>query len=81
MLRKIKIDGTAVHRVTLFSDTHETLREWATEANWRDATTVHKLAYFTRKENMVQEAVLELVRKHYVSGSSSYVAQNPVKET
>jgi len=77
--RKIKIDGTAVHRVTLFSDTHETLREWATEANWRDATTVHKLAYFTRKENMVQEAVLELVREHYVSGSSSYVAQNPVQ--
>jgi len=53
--------------VTLVSEQRGTLRQWATASNWRQATAIHKQAYFTRSENLVQEDVLEKVRQHYVS--------------
>jgi len=61
------IQGTGVARICLISESHEKLRRWATVENWRKATEIHKAAYFTRTENLVQEAVLERIRQHYVS--------------
>lgn len=64
---KKKLPGTGVSRVVLISETHGKLREWATEENWKKATAVHKAAYFTRSENLVQEEVLQRIRQHYTS--------------
>lgn len=64
---KHALSGTGIVRVKHFSETHGRLREWATEANWKEATRIHKAVYFTRSENLVQEAVLERIRQHYVS--------------
>lgn len=74
------VGDTGVVRVAVFSETHERLRAWATEENWREATRIHKAAYFTRSENLVQEAVLERLRQHYVAaGTGGYVARAPVQ--
>jgi hypothetical protein len=70
---------TGVVRVALFSETHERLRAWATKDNWRKATEIHKGAYFTRTENLVQEGVLEHIRQHFVDGCKDYVARAPVE--
>jgi len=63
---KKRVPGTCVDRVAFFSETHRALAAWATEENWREATRIHKAAYFTRTQNLVQEEVLQKVRKHYV---------------
>lgn len=63
---KRRLPGTCVDRVVLFSERHRALAAWATEENWREATRIHKAAYFTRTQNLVQEEVLQKVRKHYV---------------
>ena len=73
----VHIDGTALTRTTLISETHERLRSWATDVNWREATRVHKAAYFTRMTNLAQEDVLQRIRAHYTS--VSYVAAAPVQ--
>lgn len=64
---KQRIAGTGVSRVQLLEETHGNLREWATAENWKEATRIHKAAYFTRAANLVQETVLEKIRQHYVS--------------
>jgi len=76
--RALPLFGTGVTRVALFSETHENLRNWATEENWKKATEVHKKAYFTRTENLAQEAMQQRVRSHYTS-VQSYVAKAPIK--
>jgi len=72
------LPGTGISRVALFSESHEALRAWATADNLRKATRIHKAAYFTRSENLVQEAVVERVRQHYVD-ATDYVAETPVQ--
>lgn len=69
------VPGTCVTRVCLLSESHATLREWATEENWAEATRIHKGAYFTRMTNQVQEAVLQRVRAHYASTTMAYHAE------
>eukprot|EP00966_Prymnesium_polylepis_P120844 2792439-Prymnesium_polylepis.1 len=59
--------GSGVQRVTLLGESHETLRQWATEASWAEATRRHKGAYFKRSENLVQEGVVDRIRAHYQS--------------
>eukprot|EP00931_Biecheleriopsis_adriatica_P102061 TRINITY_DN77087_c0_g1_i1.p1 TRINITY_DN77087_c0_g1~~TRINITY_DN77087_c0_g1_i1.p1 ORF type:complete len:424 (+),score=96.58 TRINITY_DN77087_c0_g1_i1:169-1440(+) len=71
------LPGTGVARVAAFSDTHERLRSWATAENWKKATAVHKGAYFTRTENLAQEAVVDHIRKHYVD--NNFEASEPVE--
>ena len=71
-----RLPGTGVVRVTTFTDTHERLKEWASQENWQRATEVHKAAYFTRTTNEIQERVLEHVRQHYCN--ASFVADKPV---
>lgn len=63
---KKRVPGTCVDRIALFSEKHSALAAWATEENWREATRIHKAAYFSRSQNLVQEEVLQKVRKHYV---------------
>ena len=63
----VAVPGCPIDRIALFSERHETLRRWATEANWRDATTRHKTWHFLRTENLTQEAVVDRVRQHYQS--------------
>lgn len=75
--RQQLVPHSCVSRVALISETHENLRDWATAENWRRATEIHKAAYFTRKENPVQEEVLQRVRAHYAS--SQHVAHVPVQ--
>jgi len=65
--QKQSLPGTGVVRVTLVSEPRGVLRQWASESNWREATRIHKKAYFTRTENLVQEEVLQRVRQHYVA--------------
>jgi len=69
------LPGTAIARITLVSEQRGALRRWATASNWRQATAIHKGAYFTRSENLVQEDVVEKVRQHYVSASEALDAQ------
>jgi len=64
---KKRVPGTCVDLITVFTEKHRVLAAWATEENWREATRVHKAAYFTRFENLAQEDVLQKVRKHYVT--------------
>jgi len=71
------LPGTGVTRVAVFSDTHENLRSWATSDNWKRATAIHKKAYFTRTENLVQEAVVDHVRQHYTI--AGYSPSQPVQ--
>lgn len=74
------LPGTGVTRVTLISETHANLRAWATEENWREATRIHKAAYFTRTENLAQEAMQQRVRQHYVSSHSpQYTGSKPIQ--
>lgn len=61
------VPGTDLQRLALFTETHERLRIWASEENWRKATHVHKTAFFPRGENLVQEAVMQDIRAHYVA--------------
>ncbi|CAE8618400.1 unnamed protein product [Polarella glacialis] len=79
--RRQALPGTGVARVALFSDSHERLRDWASSSErWREATRIHKAAYFTRTENLAQEAVVERVRQHYCDASAAgYVARAPVQ--
>ena len=70
------LPGTGVVRVATFTDTHERLKDWASAANWKHATEVHKAAYFTRTTNEMQEQVVDHVRRHYCS--SSYISEKPV---
>ena len=51
-----------VTRVATIAEAHESLREWATESNWREATRVHKNG---RHGNTVQEEILQRIRAHY----------------
>lgn len=76
--QKRRIPNTGVSRIVLLQETHEQLKAWATSENWKEATRIHKAAYFTRTENLVQEAVLEKIRSHYVS-VPTYEAQRPVQ--
>eukprot|EP00927_Polykrikos_kofoidii_P078781 TRINITY_DN75595_c0_g1_i1.p1 TRINITY_DN75595_c0_g1~~TRINITY_DN75595_c0_g1_i1.p1 ORF type:complete len:427 (-),score=59.78 TRINITY_DN75595_c0_g1_i1:71-1351(-) len=80
---KRSIPGTSLVRVVLIKDTHKNLAKWATEENWKEATRIHKSAYFTRTSNPVQEALLERIRQHYVSppgqGLWGYTAKYPVQ--
>ena len=73
--RSVPLSDTGVKRITTFSEAHETLRDWATAENWEEATRIHKGAYFTSRENHIQEAVLQRIRQHYVS-MPGYVAQH-----
>lgn len=74
------LKGTGVTRVTLISESHERLREWATAENWREATRIHKAAYFTRTENLAQEAMQQRIRQHYVSNHSpQHVGRHPIQ--
>eukprot|EP00440_Ansanella_granifera_P010923 gb/GFBE01011846.1/.p1 GENE.gb/GFBE01011846.1/~~gb/GFBE01011846.1/.p1 ORF type:complete len:422 (+),score=88.67 gb/GFBE01011846.1/:1-1266(+) len=74
---RFPLPGTGVVRIAVFSDTHERLRSWASKENWQKATAVHKGAYFTRTENLVQEAVVDHIREHYTK--SGFVARDPVQ--
>ena len=70
--------GTAVpgtDLLALFTETHERLRIWASEENWRKATHVHKTAFFPRGENLVLEAVMQDIRAHswYLASDVSMV--------
>eukprot|EP00438_Fugacium_kawagutii_P001010 Skav209967 [mRNA] locus=scaffold4929:19121:24758:- [translate_table: standard] len=73
---KVPLQGTGVARVATFTETHESLRKWATKENWQQATEIHKGAYFTRYTNEIQEAVLEHVRAYYER--TEYEAKEPV---
>lgn len=68
---KKRVPGTCVDRIALFSERHRALVAWATDEHWREATRVHKAAYFTRSQNLVQEEVLQKVRKHYVASADN----------
>ena len=57
------VPGCPVTRLALFSERHETLRQWATADNWRKATARHKAWYFTRTENLTQEKVVDQIRQ------------------
>lgn len=76
--RKQPIAGTGVSRIAVLSDTHENLARWASADNWKAATQIHKAAYFTRTENLVQEEVLQRVREHYTS-AVGYVSKAPIQ--
>jgi len=73
-VRTQPVPESCVNRICLLSESHSTLREWATEENWKEATRIHKGAYFTRMTNEVQEAVLQRVRAHYASTTLAYSA-------
>ena len=60
-----EVPGTAVTRAQFVSESHDTLRQWATATNWREATRRHKAAFFNRFENLEQEALVEKIREHY----------------
>mmetsp|Transcript_3766 Transcript_3766/g.8789 ORF Transcript_3766/g.8789 Transcript_3766/m.8789 type:complete len:414 (+) Transcript_3766:27-1268(+) len=72
----VTLPSTGVARVAAFTETHEKLKSWATQENWKRATAIHKAAYFTRTTSEVQEQVLEHIRSHYCS--RPYVADEPV---
>jgi len=75
---KVPLPKMGVCRVTLFAETYENLSKWATDTNWKQATEIHKKAYFTRTENLVQEEVLQKIRQHYVE-CKHYVSSAPVQ--
>eukprot|EP01062_Namystynia_karyoxenos_P032423 TRINITY_DN23907_c0_g1_i2.p1 TRINITY_DN23907_c0_g1~~TRINITY_DN23907_c0_g1_i2.p1 ORF type:complete len:446 (+),score=90.95 TRINITY_DN23907_c0_g1_i2:78-1340(+) len=61
-----------VERVTSMGATRGELRRWAADpANWQLALERHKGAYFTRKTNGDQEALLDTVRSHYASAAAA----------
>lgn len=80
--RKVPLIGTGVVRVTHFAETHESLSTWATSENWREATRIHKAAFFTnaKRFNLAQELIIEKIRDHYVASSKNgYVAEKPIQ--
>lgn len=79
-LRSRPLPGTCLQRVALFEETHANLAAWSSEGNWKEATRVHKKAYFTRFNNPLQEEAVERVRQHYVSQcATGYEAKHLVQ--